>query len=339
MAGPGGGRLAPEVQRALSEAGAPDGPAVVLETRTEEGEARYVVGQPVAADTAGPESGASSGGPHVLVHPNGGYPGAPSGRQILNRDPTFDGTFTITCIVNGAQQPVKAAVVDSIRERNYGTPVGGHGSRHNYSNESPPGRPLGRWAPAAGPTDGAGVLKSKLTAGNAAGDERLLIWYRITDPDSPCKGMDQASKEFQTRVRVPGLVLIPDDANIAYSNPTSDHPVGTFWYLDPSAVGPTLRFGALHRAELGSPLLLTAAALFQGGINDVSNNWRNPHAEHRLGHEIDLDDQAGDSLQRLNLLERMGKRAGFTRCEMHKGRKPDGRLVYNHVHCSMVSYQ
>lgn len=323
VAGPGVRGPSPQVLRALQDAGTPDGAALVLESRDDEGAELRSVGIVFEAQS-------NPSGPVALtVHPNGGYRGAPSRRQIHNANPTQGATFTITCIVNGVPRSVASARVDSLRQRNYGTPVGGHGSAHDFSN-SGTGRPRGRWQPDGGEAPG-GVFNSTLTAEIASGDEKIVSWYEITDPASPCAGMKD-SKEFRGVVRVPGLVPVPRDANVGLAAPSSNHPGPTFWYLHPGATGPTVRMAAVHRQTYGTPLLLTAAALAQGGINDISNNWHRSHAEHRVGMEIDVDEQAANSLGRLRAIAAMGVRAGFAACELH------GEPVRNHVHCRLRPY-
>lgn len=311
--------------RTLHEAETPDGPAVVLESRDHEGADLRGVGSDFQTESTTPS------GPIVLtVHPNGGYRGAPSGRHVHHADPTRGATFTITCIVNGVPRSVAAAQIDSVRQRNYGSPVGGHGSAHDFS-DSGTGRPRGRWNPGGGEAPG-GVFESTVTAEIASGDEKIVVWYRITDANSPCNGMAD-SKEFRSVVQVPGLVPVPRDANVALFPPSSNHPGPTFWYLHPGAGAATVRMAAAHREAFGIPLLLTAAGMAQGGINDINNNWHRPHAEHRVGMEIDVDEQANNSLARLRAIAAMGMRAGFQACELH------GEPVRNHVHCRLRAYR
>lgn len=324
VAGPGARGPSPQVLRTLQEAGTPDGAAVVMESRDDEGADLRTVGAAFEAQSS------PSGPVSATVHPNGGYRGAPSGRHIHHANPTQGVTFTVTCIVNGVPRSVASARIDSVRQRNYGTPVGGHGSAHNFSNTGT-GRPRGRWSPGGGEAPG-GVFPSTLTAEIASGDEKIVIWWEVTDANSPCAGMKD-SKEFRSVVRVPGLVPVPRDANVALSAPSSNHPGPTFWYLHPGATGPTVRMAAAHRQAYGTPLLLTAAALAQGGINDINNNWHRSHVEHRVGMEIDVDEQANNSMSRLRAIAAMGMRAGFAACELH------GEPVRNHVHCRLRPYR
>lgn len=324
IAGPVARGPSPEVLRTLQAAGATDGSAVVLESRDEEGAELRAIGAALSDESTTP-----SGDVSLFVHPNGGYRGAPSGRHVHNADPTRAATFTITCIVNGQPQPVASVQIDSVRQRNYGTPVGGHGSAHDFSNDGT-GRPRGRWSPASGEAPG-GVFPSTLTAEIASGDEKIVIWHRVMDPDSPCDGLE-SSKEFRSVVRVPGLVPISQVTSVALSPPSSNHPGPSFWYLAPGADAATVRMAGFHREAYGTPLLLTAAALAQGGINDIRNDWHRPHAEHRVGMEIDVDEQAANSLNRLRAIAVMGERAGFVACELH------GEPVRNHVHCRLRAY-
>lgn len=324
IAGPGARGPSPQVLRTLQAGGAPDGAAVVLESRDEDGIEIRAVGGLYTAESTTPN------GPITLfVHPNGGYRGAPSRYHIHNADPTRQATFTVTCIVNGTPYPVAAAQIDSVRQRNYGTPVGGHGAAHNFTNTGA-GRPRGRWSPSSGEAPG-GVFPSTMTAEIASGDEKTVIWWKVTDPDSPCDGIE-SSKEFRGVVRVPGLVPVPRDGNVALHPPTSDHPGPTFWYLHPGAGAATVRLAAAHRQAYGTSLLLTAAALAQGGINDIDDNWHRSHVEHRVGMEIDIDEQAANSERRLRAIAALGERAGFAACELH------GHPTRNHVHCRLRPY-
>jgi hypothetical protein len=325
IAGPAGQGPSPQVLRTVQAAVTQDGPAVVLESRDEEGAETRAVGGTLTAESTQP-----TGPITVYIHPNGGYRGAPSRRQIHNADPTREVRFTITCIINGTPQSVAKAQVDSVRQRNYGTPVGGHGSVHDFTNTGT-GRPRGRWNPASGEAPG-GVFVSTVTAEIASGDEKIAIWYKVTDPASPCDGLE-TSKEFRSVVRVPGLVPVAQDTNIALSPPSSNHPGSTFWYLAPAANTATVLMAEAHREAYGTDLLLTAANLAQGGINDIHNDWHRSHAEHRVGMEIDVDDQAGNSMSRLRAIAAMGKPAGFAACELH------GEPVHNHVHCRLRTYR
>lgn len=128
---------------------------------------------------------------------------------------------------------------------------------------------------------------------------------------------------------------IPQDGNIQLVAPSSNHAGATFWFLEPNTLGTTRRMAALCRGQYNGPMLLTAAALAQGGINDISNNWAPSHWEHRVGTDIDVDDAAGNSPTRIRQIRELGERAGFAVCEGHgpRGGAP------NHVHCKQRQYQ
>lgn len=331
ISGPAPGRLSPEVERALLAAGATDGPALVVEGRSETGEPVYVAGEEEITSLE-----AQSAQSAFHAHPNGGTRGNLRGKEIFGADPTWPGVFTVFCLVNGVQKTVKAANIDSIVPRNFGSATGGHGGAHSYA-DVPPGRPLGKYEPNTGPTRNDGSFPTVYTANIASGDEKMVVYYKITDPDSLCNGISD-HKEFKGIIRAPGLVPIPQDPNLQLSPPSSDHPGSTFWYLEPGTLRTTQRMAAMYKRQYGSAMVMTAASLAQGGINDINNNWAPSHWEHRVGTDIDVDDQAGNSPTRIREIRRLGQRAGFVVCEGH-GPKVNGVTKPNHVHCKQREYR
>ncbi|MBW3570646.1 MAG: hypothetical protein KY467_06030 [Gemmatimonadetes bacterium] len=319
----------PRVLQAFANAGVQDGPASLLEGLGEGGEPVMTVG--VNASSFDAQSGAQGLPIAFHVHPNGGTRGNLRGKEVFNANATWPGVITLFCVINGTNYPTKGSV-DSLRARNFGTPTGGHGSGHDFSDTGT-GRPRGRYVPDGGNTDDAARFRTEYRANIASGDEMMAIFYTIKDPDSPCDG-NSSVDYYRAVVRVPGLVQIPQDANLQLVPPTSNHPSGTFWFLEPTTLATTRRMGALFRRDYDTPMPLTAAALAQGGINDIGNNWGPSHWEHRVGTDIDVDDGAGNDPTRIRQVRRLGEQAGFAVCEGHgrRGEPP------NHIHCKQRQY-
>lgn len=267
------------------------------------------------------------------VHPNGGRRDDLRSHEIHGLTPAASGGFIFGCVENGQFVQYLDAEVDSLVHKNFGTPTGGHGADHSFANDST-GRPLGTHEPDNGPTLADGRFYSTFTPNIAAGDEKLVIGYRVTDPAAPCVGIP-AESQYRVVIRVPDLVELTATSSLSLSPPTS-HPKETFWYVDEPTEESTERLADAHLAKYGNPLLLTAAALKQGGIQDICMDWDPAvcgHWEHRVGTDIDIDDQLANDQKRLKEIELLGETQGrFADCEPHPRASP------NHVHCRQRLY-
>ncbi len=330
-----------DLARAIAESGIQTGPVSVFAPADGEGGRRYVVGRPglrsPTSGEPGPRFSMAASEPAQLpqlfsVHPNGGTRNSLRSKEIHGLQPSASGGFIFGCIENGQFVQYLEARVDSLFPENFGTPTGGHGSDHDLSNAAT-GRPRGTFAPASGPTLPDGRFLSVYTPNIAAGDEKVILDYVVTDAAAPCRGIP-ARAEFMATVRVPGLVVIPADPDLILAPPSS-HAAQFFWFLTPTTLQSTQALAVRHRQVFGLPLVLTAAALVQGGINDIGRNWdtRPGHWEHRVGTDVDIDDNPNtNDPDRLNEIDGLGEESGFAECEPHPRSNP------NHVHCRLRRY-
>jgi hypothetical protein len=291
---------------------------VVLGVTDEQGNMTFHVPQ---TPSTGEDVGIQATNYFFSVHPNGGDLDRLGPTAILGANPKV----TVVVGAGCGGQALTGATVE-MTQRNVSYPSGGHGSGHALGK-----RPLGTYSPRTGTIGTDGLFRTTYTANVASGDEEVVA--RISS-SGDCGGVVELKSV--ARVAVPSLSPIPQHPNLSFLAPTSDHPGPRFWYLRQDAMQRTLRLADLHRRKYGIPLLLTAAALSDGGINDVVNNWRKPHAEHRVGTDIDIDEQAGNDQRRLEQISELGKLAGFASCDPHRT-KPGGPL--NHVHCRTVLYR
>ncbi|MGH7565167.1 MAG: hypothetical protein ACREK5_12205 [Gemmatimonadota bacterium] len=285
----------------------------------------------------------------LTVHPNGGTRDNLKQKEIGSGDPTQTMFYQILCNEPGIGWFPANGEVDSLFHVNLTYPTGGHVEppppldtpKHDLSNTAT-GRPVGTYDLTSGPTGFAGMFgPTEFTSNIAGGEELVIVDYRVTDPQSTCFEAE-ARARFRAIIEVPGLMRIPSHLDIDLDtyppagDLTSHHEAG-FWYLNPETIQSVITLGRTHRARFGSPVLLTAASLVQGGINDIGRNWAPKHSEHRIGTDIDIDDQLGNrDERRLWILKDMGEKSKFSHCFPEDGNN-DG--VLDHVHCRKMPYE
>ena len=333
------GSIPPHIERALEMSGVREGPVAVFEG-VNEGGSMYAIAGAEAALASGSSIATLAAGEHlpllVSVHPNGGTRDALSSREVGGGQlRSASGGFFFYCTTGSGTTQVMAAVIDSIWQRTFAEPSGGHlkpdtstAAEHDYS-DTPAGRPLGTYDEDRGITDANGRWATTYTPSIASGDENVVLDWTVTDVLSPCFE-EQKQDQWRLVVRVPDLVELTPHPDLLLAPPGS-HDVAGFWYLTPETMASVHRYAAWYREANGSPLVLTAASLIQGGINDIARNWAPWHREHRIGTDVDIDDFPNQDLP--NVLEQMAVDAvrfgSFEECKMHFG---------NHVHCRQVVY-
>ncbi|MGH7564319.1 MAG: hypothetical protein ACREK5_07835, partial [Gemmatimonadota bacterium] len=280
----------------------------------------------------------------LTVHPNGGTRTSLRQKEIGSGDPTVTMFYQILCNEPGIGWFPANGEVDSLYHVNLPFATGGHVEppglpepKHDLSNTAE-GRPVGTYDLTSGPTGFAGMFgPTEFTANIAGGEELVIVDYRMTDPQSSCFEAE-ARALFRAIIEVPGLTGIPNHPDITLDTypPTGDltsHDAAGFWYLTAETIEKTKELGRLHRQDFHAPVYLTAASLVQGGVNDAGRDWdpENPkgHWEHRIGTDVDIDDQAGNDADRLDDIVLLGRRSGFVECAVHKK---------NHVHCRQFRY-
>ena len=242
------------------------------------------------------------------------------GRYMLNVNPALQVTWSFFCYdfnTNTFIQLNQVRINNAKQEAIAGT--GGHLALHSL-----PAKPVATWAPANSAGAFVRTWTSTVTAGIASGDERVLLPSTVQDPDSDCRGEVQFEASSATRYNglnpLTGLRLAPITSNHA-----------SVYYATSQMQAHATAANRVYRA-LTAPdsanFTVTAAGLIYGGINDVLNNWRNPHVTHRVGTDLDIDGPA-DNQRVWDRLIAAGRRGGFALCEVHNR---------NHVHCYDVRY-
>lgn len=325
VAGPAPASMPPSLERAVKESGIENGTFLAIQLLDDPSEERPKTGL-IAAQTTNLELA-------FTVHPNGGRRDDLRQREILNGDPTQLVGFFAICVVSGFGFQAEQWRMDSLLAKNFQTASGGHSPGHDYS-DTDVGRPRGVYTPTNGAVDDF-LFITEYTSNIAAGEEKVETHYTITDPNLPPSCIGPGMDEFSVLVEVPGLVPIIPGSDVALAPPSS-HDAAGFWFVNSATIGSTERLAQWHFDSLGVPLLLTAASLIQGGINDISRNWAPTplgHWEHRVGTDVDIDEQANNDPDRLNAIARTGVLKGFQECEPHPRTNP------NHVHCRQSRYQ
>jgi len=167
-------------------------------------------------------------------------------------------------------------------------------------------RPLGELSSNVIQYDGVNPATMTYTAPEVSGDV-LLNGHANIDA---C-GSD--SKSFLIRMKVDGLSSLGASANYtligAYGEPgvssqhTSNHGVTA------SMRDFVNRVAAAYKNALpnSNSLRLNDASLAWGGLFDIYNNWNRPHASHRFGTDIDIDDLTPTELKKLvSIVQREG---------------------------------
>lgn len=335
-----GSSIPDHILEAVEASGINDGPVAVLEMADGGRGAHAVVGSPGRFSAQQQEFALAAASDLPLafeLHPNGGTRDSLDSKEILGRSASGTAGWRFICIAGSPPQvyPVYSATVTNLEQKNFPEPSGGHvkppsaeGAEHDYSDTAT-GRPVGTWSDTSGVTEPDGRFYSTITANIASGDEKVVLdWYAN---DSPCVGISKTD-EFRAAIRVPGLVEIAAGADLVLSPPDSHDPAG-FWYLTPETLTSVQRLGREHRKLRGSALVLTAASLIQGGINDIDRDWAPWHVEHRIGTDVDIDDYPNDNLPEVLLtLSLLGEspEIGFAECDVH---------FRNHVHCREYRYE
>lgn len=325
VAGPAPRTLPPDIRRTLEASGVNDGMVALMEGRDSAGATFLVAGVPVhGGDTLTAFSEAGTQPRVFTVHPNGGYPGAFSRRQIPGLTPQHDTYLTFYCNIthpDGTVQRLvqKSVFVDSLVQRDSEQDSGGHGARH------PDPKPYGSWEPRTGLSHQDGRFPTRYTSSIASGEERILLFFTNTEAGSPCEG-NKATTVFRSAVELQGLVPQPPDNSYTFDRIDSDHT--SIYYVRPWLRPVVLAMGRYYHESFGRRLRLSAASLPWGGINDVNFDWTHPHRTHRVGTDMDINGPADNQAEFRRLIQ-SGKVGGFKKCDVHNG---------NHVHCYGVQY-
>lgn len=103
------------------------------------------------------------------------------------------------------------------------------------------------------------------------------------------------------RVSVAGLVeLPPNSADYMRVGATSVHPES--YYGRPALLGALTELARLFRQETGRSLGFNDMSLVDGGVFDLSQDWRKPHCGHRYGVNADIQTRPLSDEQRRVLL-------------------------------------
>jgi hypothetical protein len=276
-------------------------------------------------------------------------PVAPAGgRATFYARNTLSMTNGFTCTRDGVTTTIMNWRADSLLQRTRFdrttgafVPTGGHGAAHRNP------KPVGFWAPNAGPADPAtGGFRTTYTSERAAGDEWRILYWRITDPNDRCywapwdgEGTDGRILWSKMAVRFPGFVRLQAVSNLFIpADWDSDH--DDLFYVTRSVRDAAEQAGRNYEQATaalpgGSQVMqVNAASTKFGGINDINNDWNPPHSTHRVGYDLDIDG-VNDTPAVHRRLIRAAQRAGFERCERHG----PPRRAPNHVHCYWYLYR
>lgn len=202
--------------------------------------------------------------------------------------------------------------------------TGSHGTSH-----SPTTKPVGAWHPNSGFTDSNGIFLTKYSIPIASGDESHIIYAYLPEQGHPvCDDDVSVVFPYYAAVRVPDLVEVDE---VLHDAIVSDHT--SVYYATAEVRDLTYEVRDLWRDgpySLDTAFRLNAASLPYGGINDINKNWSNPHLEHRMGTDVDIDTYTPDEVY-LDELRRMGISAGFAACIIEDPKR-------DHVHCRAYAY-
>ncbi len=319
LAAPAPRAISPEISRLLESAGPQSGPVMVFRP-TSPGESRGPLLARPGAAKPGLEAQLSPGRARFdfaedqlafIANPSGG-------RAMGGVDSTFAGEFTFYCFnfSTGVWEQLFNVTVNDIVQQSMAN-TGGHGTTHTGT------KPKGRWNPRTGNSAADGRFPSTYTSGVAAGDEELDLTFTPHDAASPCNGLT-TTNFFYNAIRYRGLSLITAQGGLTLSPISSNHT--SIYYATAGAAASAYAAQTFYDSLTNhlDHLRVNAASTIYGGINDVGNNWRPPHATHRIGTDVDFDGNA-DTQRVWDRVILAGTRGGgFRRCEVHNR---------NHVHC------
>ncbi len=167
----------------------------------------------------------------------------------------------------------------------------------------------------------------------------MAVDWSASDLVSPCAGAG-GTDYYSHATRWSGLSLITPTTDLVLAPISSAH--DNVYYVAPGVNEKAQKAGKAYRAATygQNPLIVTAASLIYGGLNDIGNNWSTPHKAHRIGTDVDfvgLYGQAGHNPRIFALIQAAGMVAGFiSPCPPHPF--PDSVERDTHVHCSTVQY-
>lgn len=239
-----------------------------------------------------------------------------AGGGALSVRPERTGTNTLALevgVFDAAGQPIPNRMVALELSAIPGS--GGHANVPGPEDTTHAGeRPLGMLSPAPPYDTGpSGLVTVSYTAPAPSGQIVL-------------KGTSTGATEVTDTitVQVEGLVPIPLTGPHYTFQPTTRHQSGDF-YLAPGAID-VLNAIWKEYVDRGYPVkasktfTITAAALEWGGLFDIDGGWAPPHADHRQGGNLDLDDSAAEANQKF--MEALCTEFQFSgqtvRCRLHK---------------------
>lgn len=160
-------------------------------------------------------------------------------------------------------------------------------------------RPVGTLEPTAGSfVAGTSPFVTLYTAPEVSGEVLLKGTAKI-------ENCGTSSTTLEIRVTVGGLTTLPISSNYtligSYGEPgvSSKHISNHHVTQEMNS----LIFRVAEKFKIAfpdaPPLRVNDGSLEWGGLFDIKNNWGKPHASHRFGNDIDLDDISALQLKRL----------------------------------------
>jgi hypothetical protein len=256
----------------------------------------------------------SAGSLMFIVQPAGG-------KSVPGGNPQFGFRLFWDCIIGGVNygriQNVSVSGVNNIPLDGTGGHTGAHAGQ----------KPGGNNNPSHGVTDGAGFFTTTYTATEVSGDEQMDVNWSTSDQASACVGFGGTDTYFHA-TRWQGLARMTGTADLVFAPIQSQH--SSVYYATPTVASMAQKAGAAYRSAThgANPLIVNAASLVYGGLEDINNNWSPPHATHRIGTDVDFDGLAGPAGDTPRVWALVKKAAinggGFKVCDIHNK---------NHVHC------